>query len=70
MWTDMIVGDLKKRSAEYAEKFDYDVHRLAEDMRKRCVAIGVKAVSREKFSAEEFSLVQAIERDQALRGNL
>jgi uncharacterized protein YecA (UPF0149 family) len=45
MWKDMIVEELKMNSEDYVKKFDYDIHRIAEDMRKKCNEMGIKTIS-------------------------
>ncbi|MFM8332491.1 MAG: hypothetical protein ACKN9T_12445 [Candidatus Methylumidiphilus sp.] len=46
MWQDPIIEQIHRIRDEYAQKFDYDLHAICEDLRKKQLDSGVKAISR------------------------
>ena len=51
MWEDPIVAEVHRIREELAARFDYDIHAMFADMRKRQAALGSRLVSLAK-SAE------------------
>lgn len=49
-WLDPIVEEVRKRGQEYAAKFDFDPHKMGEDLRRQQKESGEPVVS---FSHEE-----------------
>ena len=48
-WVDPIVEEVRKRGEEYAARFDFDPHKMGEDLRRRQQEAGRPVVS---FSRE------------------
>jgi len=46
MWQDPIVEEIHRIRDEYAKKFNYDLHEICEDLRKKQSISGRKTVSR------------------------
>ena len=46
MWQDPIVEEIHRIRDEYAKKFNYDLHAICEDLRKKQSTSGRKVVSR------------------------
>ncbi|HEY2289550.1 MAG TPA: hypothetical protein VGM86_02505, partial [Thermoanaerobaculia bacterium] len=44
-WRDPIVEEVRKRGQEYAAKFDFDLHKMGEDLRRRQKERGAPVVS-------------------------
>ncbi|HEY4595130.1 MAG TPA: type II toxin-antitoxin system VapB family antitoxin, partial [Thermoanaerobaculia bacterium] len=49
-WRDPIVEEVRKRGQEYAAKFDFDLHKMGEDLRRRQKERGAPVVSFESRS--------------------
>src|SRR4051794_37981756 len=49
-WRDPIVEEVRKRGQEYAAKFDFDLHKMGEDLRRRQKERGATVVSLESRS--------------------
>ena len=45
MWKDSIVEEIRKNRDEYAKKFNYDLHAICQDMRKKQGQAGRRVVS-------------------------
>jgi len=45
MWKDLIVEEIRKYRDEYARKFNYDLHKICQDIRKRQGQDGRRVVS-------------------------
>ncbi|MDQ5908447.1 MAG: hypothetical protein QG599_538 [Pseudomonadota bacterium] len=45
MWKDSIVEEIRKNRDEYAKKFNYDLHAICQDMRKKQGLAGRRVVS-------------------------
>ncbi len=46
MWQDPIVEEIHRIRDEYAKKFDYDLHAICEDLRKKQSTSNIKVISR------------------------
>ena len=46
MWVDPIVEEIRRIRDEHAKRFDYDLHAICEDIRKRQSVSGCQVVSR------------------------
>jgi hypothetical protein len=46
MWQDPIVEEIHRIREEHAKKFNYDLHAICEDIRKKQAQSGRKVVSR------------------------
>ncbi len=47
MWQDPIVEEIRRIRDEHAKKFEYDLHEICEDFRKKQAESGRKTVSRQ-----------------------
>jgi len=47
MWQDPIVEEVRRARDEHAKKFNYDLHAICEDFRKRQRSSGHRIVSRQ-----------------------
>ena len=47
MWVDPIVEEIRRARDEHAAKFDYDIHRICEDIREQEKKSGLKFVTPE-----------------------
>jgi hypothetical protein len=54
-WRDPIVEEVRKRGEEYAAKFDFDLDRMFEDLRRLQEESGVPVVSFSRERTEEGS---------------
>jgi len=52
-WRDPIVEEVRKRGQEYAAKFDFDIHRMFEDLRRLQEESGEPVVSFSREGTEE-----------------
>ncbi len=46
MWKDAIVEEIHRIRDEHAKKFNYDLHAICEDLRKKQSTANIKLVSR------------------------
>ena len=53
MWEDPIVLEVRCKREELAAQFNFDVHTIFEDMRKRQIAHGTRLVCRKKGEKAE-----------------
>ena len=45
MWKDLIVEEIRKNRDEYAKQFNYDLHAICQDIRKKQGQAGRRVVS-------------------------
>lgn len=45
MWKDFIVEEIRKNRDEYAKQFNYDLHEICQDIRKKQGQAGRRVVS-------------------------
>ena len=45
MWKDLIVEEIRKNRDEYAKQFNYDLHAICQDIRKKQGQTGRRVVS-------------------------
>jgi len=56
MWEDPIVAEVDRIRKELAAQFDFDVHAMFADMRKRQGALGTRLVSLAKTAEPPYGL--------------
>jgi hypothetical protein len=62
MWQDPMVEEVRRIRDDHARKFNYDLHAICEDFRRKQLSSGRKVVTRKRRPPVAYVLPEAAER--------